>query len=99
MFVYSRLAWNPDASWRDALEDFCRRSYGPAADDMLQHWTVLESAKEDWFRRREECNGYLQRALGKARTPDIRRRINRIAELWQESECQSEGDPVAPCKQ
>jgi len=99
MYVYSRLAWNPEASWRDALEDFCRRSYGPAADDMLRHWTVLEAAKEDWFRHREECNGYLQRALTKATTADIRRRINRIAELWQESECQSEGDPVAPCKQ
>jgi hypothetical protein len=99
MYVYSRLAWNPEASWRDALEDFCRRSYGPAADDMLQHWIVLESAKEDWFRHREECNALLQRALAKAGTADIRRRINRIAELWQESECQSEGDPVAPCKQ
>jgi len=99
MYVYARLAWNPDASWRDALADFCRRSYGPAAEEMLQHWTVLESAKEDWFRHREECNAYLRRALEKAGSVEVRRRILRVAELWQESECQHEGSPVGPCKQ
>ena len=45
MYVYARLAWNPEASWRDALADFCKRSYGPAAQDMLQHWMVLETAE------------------------------------------------------
>ena len=99
MYVYARLAWNPEASWRDALADFCKRSYGPAAQDMLQHWTVLETAKEAWFQRREECSRYLQQALAKAETPEVRRRIIRIAELWQESECQHEGSPVGPCKQ
>lgn len=99
MYVYARLAWNPDAPWHDALSDFCSRSYGPAAENMLQHWTVLETAKEDWFRHREECRRYLQQALAKTETPEFRRRIDRIAELWQESECQREGSPVGPCKQ
>jgi hypothetical protein len=98
MYVYARLAWNPDSSWRDALADFCRRSYGRAADEMLQHWTILQSAKDGWFRHREECEGYLRKALDKAETADVRRRVNRIAELWQESGCQREGDPVGACK-
>jgi hypothetical protein len=99
MYVYARLAWNPDLSWRDSLAEFCRKSYGSAAEDMLQHWTILQEAKEDWFRHREECQEYLRRALARAENADIRRRVNRVAELWQESECQKEGDPVGPCKQ
>ncbi|MCW5977909.1 MAG: DUF4838 domain-containing protein [Bryobacteraceae bacterium] len=98
MYVYTKLAWNPDLSWREALADFCRRSYGPAADEMREHWLVLQSAKGDWFHRRAECEGLLRKALAKAETTDIRRRINRIAELWQESECHKEGDPVGACK-
>ena len=99
MYVYTRLAWNPDLDWRVALEDFCRRSYGQAADLMLKHWLLLESAKENWFRQRDECQQYLRQALPLAETTEIRRRINRIAELWSESECQKEGDPVGACKQ
>ena len=34
-----------------------------------------------------------------AETTEIRRPMNRIAELWQKSECQKEGDLVGPCKQ
>jgi hypothetical protein len=99
MYTYARLAWNPDASWRDILADFCRRSYGPAYSDMLQHWMVLESARERWIEHREECATYLRQALAKAQTTEVRRRIGRVAELWQESECQHEGDLVGPCKQ
>ncbi|MFL6302543.1 MAG: DUF4838 domain-containing protein [Candidatus Sulfotelmatobacter sp.] len=99
MYAYARLAWNPNASWRDVLADFCRRSYGPAAEDMLQHWTVLESAKENWFQHREECSRYLARALTKADTAEFRRRIDRAAGLWQESRCQHEGSPLGSCKQ
>ena len=99
MYVYARLAWNPDLSWQVALEDFCRRSYGQAADVMLKHWLLLESAKENWFRHRDECKQYLRQALQSAETTEIRHRINRITELWQESECQKEGDPVGPCRQ
>ena len=98
MYVYPRLAWNPDASWRDALADFCRRGYGPAADDMLRHWMVLETARENWMDHRQECLGYLRQALAKADSSEVRRRINRIAGLWQESECQHKGDHVGPCK-
>ncbi len=98
MYVYARLAWNPDSPWRDTLEDFCRRSYGRAAEPMIRHWLALEAAKENWFRRREECERYLQQAFEAAETMDIRRRLGRIALLWQESECQKEGDPVGPCK-
>jgi hypothetical protein len=98
MYVYGRLAWDPGASWQDALADFCQRSYGPAAGAMLQHWTTLEAAKENWFRHREECRQYLQKALLIADTTEVRRRINRIGQLWQESECQQEGSPVGPCK-
>jgi hypothetical protein len=98
MYVYARLAWNPDLSWRQVLEDFCQRSYGPAAQIMLKHWQVLESAKENWLRHREECNRYLQDALREAETQQVRNRINRIARLWRESECQEEGDPVGPCR-
>jgi hypothetical protein len=98
MYVYTRLAWNPDLSWQTALEDFCRRSYGKAADVMLKHWLLLEGAKENWFRHRSECQQYLSQALQLAEGPEMRRRVNRIAELWQESECQKEGDSVGPCK-
>jgi hypothetical protein len=98
MYVYARLAWNPDSSWEDALAEFCRKSYGNVADQMIRHWTVLENAKDDWFSRREECEAYLRRALAAAETTDIRRRINRISALWQESECQKPGDPVGSCK-
>jgi hypothetical protein len=98
MYVYTRLAWNPELSWQTALEDFCRRSYGKAADVMLKHWLVLQDAKENWFRHRAECQQHLRQALPLAESPEIRRRINRIAELWQESECQKEGDSVGPCK-
>lgn len=98
MYAYARLAWNPEGSWRDVLADFCRRGYGPAADEMLRHWTVLETGRENWSDHREECLAYLRQALAKADTPDVRRRINRVAELWQESECQHRGDHVGPCK-
>jgi hypothetical protein len=98
MYVYSRLAWNPDASWKEALAEFCRKSYGNVADEMLQHWMVLESARDDWFSKREECERHLRNALAQAETTDIRRRVNRVAELWQESECQKPGDLVGSCK-
>ena len=98
MYVYTRLSWNPDLPWQKALEDYCRRSYGPAAEVMLKHWLLLENAKENWFRHRDEGMKYLREALQLAGTPEIRRRVNRVAELWQESECQKEGDSVGPCK-
>jgi Domain of unknown function (DUF4838) len=98
MYVYARIAWNPDLSWRQVLEEFCRRSYGTAFDPMLQQWLVLESAKEKWFEKRAECEGYLRTALEMATTTETRQRINRIARLWHESYCQKEGDSVGPCK-
>jgi Domain of unknown function (DUF4838) len=99
MYVYARLSWNPDLPWQKVLEDYCRRSFGASADVMLKHWLLLEAAKENWFRHRDECMKHLRQALQLAETPEIRRRINRVAELWQESECQKEGDSVGPCKQ
>jgi hypothetical protein len=66
---------------------------------MLKHWLLLGSAKENWFRHRDECQQYLRQALPMAETTEIRGRMNRIAELWQKSECQKEGDLVGPCKQ
>ncbi len=98
MYVYARLAWDPDSSWREALADFCRRSYGAGADLMLQHWTILESAGEKWDSERARCEQFLRQALAVAGNTEVRRRINRIAELWQESACQKNGDPVGPCK-
>ena len=98
MYVYARLAWNPDSPWRAALEEFCRKSYGRSAQPMLQHWLTLESARENWFQHRQECESYLRRALEVAETPAVRQRIGRIAMLWSESECQKEGDPVGPCR-
>lgn len=99
LYVYARLAWNPDASWRDALTDFCRRAYAEAAGPMLDHWLTLQAAKGRWFDRRAECTRYLAQALQAAPNADVRRRIARIAELWAESSCQQEGDPVGPCKE
>ena len=98
MYVYARLAWDPDSSWRDALADFCRKSYGAGADPMLKHWTILESAREKWDSERARCEQFLRQALAVAGNTEVRRRINRIAELWQESACQKNGDPVGPCK-
>jgi hypothetical protein len=98
MYTYAKLAWNPNASWRDILADFCRLSYGRADSDMLRQWMVLESAKEHWFEHRAECVRYLRQALAEADTAEVRRRITRIAELWQESKCQHERDLVGACK-
>jgi hypothetical protein len=98
MYVYTRLAWNPSSSWRDALQDFCRRSYGPAADPMLQEWLLLETAKEKWIEKKPECDRYLQQALRDGGTSEVRRRIDRVARLLHESDCQQPGDPVGPCK-
>ena len=63
MYVYTRLSWNPDLPWQKALEDYCRRSYGPAAEVMLKHWLLLENAKENWFRHWDEGMKYLREAL------------------------------------
>ena len=65
----------------------------------VEHWLLLGSAKENWFRHRDECQQYLRQALPMAETTEIRRPMNRIAELWQKSECRKEGDLVGPCKQ
>jgi len=65
---------------------------------MLQHWTILESAGEKWDSERARCEQFLRQALAVAGNTEVRRRINRIAELWQESACQKNGDPVGPCK-
>jgi hypothetical protein len=98
MYAYPRLAWNPDDFWRDVLADFCRRAYGPAEEEMLRHWMALETARENWNDHRDECLEYLRQALAKADSDEVRRRINRVAGLWQESECQHKGDHVGPCK-
>jgi hypothetical protein len=98
MYVYTRLAWNPSASWREALQDFCRRSYGPAAEAMLGEWLLLENAKEKWIEKKPECDRYLQQALRDAETPEVRQRIDRVGRLLHESDCQRAGDPVGPCK-
>lgn len=98
MYVYASLAWNADLPWRSVLEDFCRHSYGAAYKPMLQEWLVLESAKQDWFNKRAECERYLRVALQQAQTEETRQRINRVARLWHESDCQKVGDPVGPCK-
>lgn len=43
-YVITRLTWNPDQKTEDILQDFCRYSFGAAAKEMEQYYTLMEQA-------------------------------------------------------
>ena len=45
-YVMAHLVWNPRQDARALLDDYYRRGFGPAADDVQAYYTLLERARE-----------------------------------------------------
>ncbi len=45
MWLYSKLAWNPDADIEALTRHFCEKAYGAAAEDMFLYYHLLQ---ETW---------------------------------------------------
>lgn len=45
-YMMAQLVWNPDLDPDEILEDFCQRSYGPAAESLLAYWRMMEAMRD-----------------------------------------------------
>lgn len=43
-YAAAKMLWNPATDLEALLKDFCAKFYGPAGEDMLEYWTLLEDA-------------------------------------------------------
>jgi hypothetical protein len=44
-YVLTLMAWDPSRDWRAVLDDYYRRGFGPATDDIKAYWNFLEEAR------------------------------------------------------
>ena len=44
-YALAQMTWNPAQDWRAVLEDYYRRAYGPAADELKAYWQLMEEAR------------------------------------------------------
>lgn len=45
-YLMAQLAWNPHVDHRAVLDDYCRRGFGQAAQDIAAYWAAMETARD-----------------------------------------------------
>jgi len=50
-YVMAQLAWDPWQDGKAMLEDYYRRGFGPAADNVKAYWTLLEDTRAELLKR------------------------------------------------
>ena len=45
-YLMAQLAWNPYQDHREILDDYYRRGFGKAANDIAEYWTMMEEARD-----------------------------------------------------
>lgn len=88
MFAFGKLAWNPDLTPQEIVDDFCVRYYGRAAQAMAAYWNVLEKClRESWNTDRpidwrdQERAALIRQALSLAESKATADRIRSTAAL------------------
>jgi len=68
-YVMAQLTWNPGQDGRTVLDDYYRRAFGPAADQVRRYFETMEQARMDYVAK----NGYAAGAinLGNLFTPGL----------------------------
>ncbi len=46
-YIFMRLAWDSSLDWRELLQEFCAKAYGPAAQPMLDYHLLLAQRQYD----------------------------------------------------
>lgn len=88
MYAFGKLAWNPDLTVREIIEDFCKRYYGASSDAMVAYWSLLEEGlRESWgtdkpidWRDAQRMDA-IRKAMALADSDQVRQRIQHTAEL------------------
>ncbi|MDA2931138.1 DUF4838 domain-containing protein, partial [Acidobacteria bacterium AH-259-O06] len=82
MYLYPRVAWNPNQSAAVLIDRFCRQFYGQAYAPMLEHWLTLAEAKGNWRKERDRCLDLIEQALNLTQDSQVRGRIERLKKIW-----------------
>jgi hypothetical protein len=45
-YLMAQLAWNPYRDHRAILDDYYRRGFGNAAEEIAEYWTMMENARD-----------------------------------------------------
>lgn len=88
MVAFGKLAWNPDLTPQEIVDDFCARYYGRAAQAMAAYWNTLEKClRESWNTDRpidwrdQERAALIRQALSLAESKSTADRIRSTAAL------------------
>lgn len=47
-YLMAQMAWDPYVDGEKVMDDYYRRGFGKAADDMKSYWRLMENAREDY---------------------------------------------------
>ena len=72
-YVLARMTWNPSQDWRQLLDEYYERGFGPASADVKAYWQLLEHSRnrkadefpaetDGWFEVYDEA--FFKRAYG-----------------------------------
>ncbi len=72
-YVLARMTWDPSQDWRQVLDEYYQRGFGPAAADVKTYWQLLENSRnrkadkfpaeaDGWFEVYDEA--FFKRAYG-----------------------------------
>ncbi len=45
-YLLAHLAWNPRADANAVMDDYYRRAFGPASDELKTYWTLMEQTRQ-----------------------------------------------------
>ena len=68
-YALAHLAWNPQVDVTALMDDYYRRGFGPAADDVKAYWQLLEKTRMEFVA--EETSRYRAFDLPKKYTPAL----------------------------
>jgi hypothetical protein len=71
-YFLAQCIWDPNQDLQALLDDYCRRGFGAAADEMKQYFNLMESAhmailaRPDWFAGMRSTRDFMSRAAPEA---------------------------------
>jgi len=72
-YVMAQLAWDPRQDGPVMLEDYYRRAFGPAYEEIKAYWTLLEETREELLKK-----GLTRQDMPKVYTKDVMARAGRL---------------------
>ncbi len=55
-YLMAQLTWNPQADGNAIMDDYYKRGFGPAAQDIKAYWNLFENARDNYLKKHESLD-------------------------------------------